>query len=201
VAIFYYVSSPRHLSPTTSLSSTPYARIQTTPICYPSTSPSGTPTDNVSTAAALNTTYVTGRVHHFLTILSVGTHASILYHLSSPGLLAFNPRLPQAILRLGYNPRHIVLLPSLPRYSLGQSYNGCSHKLYSMHWRCSAIFLYHSARLALMRPPSNYLNGAILFPTRLPHALPRIGYNTRHLVIQQCFSQALPRLRLQQPQP
>ena len=74
----------------------------------------GTPTAKVTTAATLNSTYVTGGFRHLITILKFGTHVDIFYYLSSPGQLIFNPRHPQVTPRLGYNTRHLVLLPRLP---------------------------------------------------------------------------------------
>jgi len=75
----------------------------------------GTPTAKIKTGAALKSTYATGGVRHLLiTILTFGTYVDIFYHLSSPGQLIFYPRHPQVTPRLGYNTRHLVLLPRLP---------------------------------------------------------------------------------------
>ena len=43
--------------------------------------------------------------------------------------------------------------------------------------------------------------GQLIFISRLPQVLPRLGYNTRLLVLLLRLSQALPRIRLQRPQP
>ena len=43
--------------------------------------------------------------------------------------------------------------------------------------------------------------GQFIFISRLPQVLPRLGYNTRILVLLLRLPQALPRLRLQRPQP
>ena len=50
-----------------------------------------------------------------LTILTFGTHAAILYYLSTPHQLVFNPRLSQAHPCRGYNQRQLVLPPCLPQ--------------------------------------------------------------------------------------
>jgi len=53
--------------------------------------------------------------HLILQILTVGNPAAIFYYLSSPRHIVFNPRPPEALARIGYNPRHLVLLQRLPQ--------------------------------------------------------------------------------------
>jgi len=85
------------------------------PISFQAVSYSGTPTAKVTTAAALNSTYVTGGVRHLLiTILTFGKYVDIFYYLFSPDQIIFNPRLPQVPQRFSYNTRFLVLLPRLP---------------------------------------------------------------------------------------